>query len=59
MASPDDEYVNDHPVTELSDEIGIWLDMDKNGDVNLGHAINNLANYVAAGDLDQETANLF
>ena len=54
-----DEYFGSRPVSELSDTIGIMLDMDKNGDVNLGWAEINLSNYVDSGELDQATSDMY
>ena len=39
-ASPDDEYVMDHPPSELSEEMYQLLDMNKNGDISLRYATN-------------------
>ena len=39
-ASPDDEYVEDHPPSELSEEMYQLLDMNKNGDISLNYARN-------------------
>ena len=59
VESEDDDYLRDHPVSGLAEQMGILLDMDGNGDINLTHAINNLANYVEDGTVTQEEADMY
>ena len=57
--SDDDDYLRDHPTSDLVDYLGLILDMDSNGDINIYHAETNLANYVDSDDLDQESADFY
>ena len=50
-ASPDDDFLRDHPIEDLTEEVMILLDKDQNGDVNIDSAATNLENYVADGTL--------
>ena len=51
--------MRDHPISDLTDNIGILLDKDGNGDVNLAHVTRNLPPYIDDGTLTQEEADMY
>ena len=55
----DADYLRDHPLEDLTEKIGILLDKDHNGDVNLGAVERNLPPYVEDGTLTQEEADMY
>ena len=55
-ASPEDDFLRDHPIEDFTDEIMYLLDMNQDGDVSLRHAEKNLNNYVEDGTLTREEA---
>ena len=55
----DADYLRDHPVSDLADNMALLLDKDQNGDINIHRAVDHLANYVADGTLTQEEATMY
>ena len=55
----DAEFVGDHTIDDLVEDMGIKLDKDSNGDINLWHASYNLPPYVEDGTLTQEEADTY
>ena len=51
--------MGDHKIEDLVSDMGIKLDKDSNGDINLWHAGNNLPPYVEDGTLTQEEADTY